>query len=1462
MPGSYVVDGTEYRFPDNYTDEQVQGILSAQGIIKNAPKDLAPPPSLEKPVLEAPHQTFAPKSYQIGTSDLSAPPPVAPGPMMVNGPVMRRVPGTSVYRGGDRSLNVAGSKPIGEKVAGGGPTFSGPPTPEEMPIGKLANQIADTPLIAPDTFDGKNDDNALGYAVDAGQGVLNAAAGSTTPKNIAIMLATMGLAAVPGILAKLGSAGVSAYFATQAGKAAMEQYPELKHHAEQGAWHAVAANAGAIAANVGMAVGAGTHALGEATGAASESLAPKEPTAEATPTPPTQVQRVSPATPNPPTAATATTPESPATIALQVDQLGQGARKVVMFPKGQGQPGVLPEGVSVTHDAFGNTYAYRPDLVKTSEIHSAAKNNTLPEILGGPEGMGAPDKSALQGEPITVVGRSADGTEAQSTATDPEHLPETVAATHAVTPPGGTVGVEPVEGVLGERAGVPTVDRPPEPATENNTQVSENTQGSAVPDASTQPPPAGDFTSTFEGADAPREAVLKNAAEQIDNFKPGDKILNVVSDDVLNDIPGWIEAQAPDDFSSTGAKLPEGDLFRVDPVTGEFSAVPNADQDGIYFKRAKTPGEQPAAQLADNPERGSIPASALAIPGMDAALDQSIAMGRDVRNLFAPQTIDAGAKTTAGRLRAMFGKRLLLEARAKAAFEGFRNEFYKQASELGVHALNVIDAIEDKTGQKLNALSPEDRAYADSIRKEYDDRWNKLKKLGRLNEYLQNYYTHLYADDSAAERFVQSWQGRKPIAGAENFRKQRVYPTFREAITPEAQGGGGLKPKFDNPVDYLFAGLSQMDKAITGHEFFQEQKPDGVYSQGAGPEGYSPVDDKIFKVFGPKHGAVVLPDDAINAGMTPEEVRVLGRREMGKWYFPDGQAQVLNNYLKPGIESGKNIFDTWMKAKGIMNGLNLGFSAFHGATTSLNSAFSDMGLGLQQLGTKGQRVEGVKSIGRGITPLASVITDTLRGKDLVEAYNGTAKNPDPSALATVEALKQAGGSPHQATYNQHYFQQSLQKAFAEGRFGSAAMQAVNPLLYAEMVDRIAPIMTKLVPRAKIAAFEKAWNLEQLRNPNMPLDEVRSRAAKIWDSMDNRFGQLNQRNMLMNNMAKDVMNAVVGRPGWTIGTAREVLGGGMDAVKNVRDIALGRTTELSPRTAYTLSLVVGGALINGITTAMLTGTAPQGKDFLAPRDGGVTEDGRPSRIVLPMYLSKDIYSWATKPVATLMAKLSPPLTVGADLIRNKNFQDQKIRGAGGMGVGHYLFNSVVPYSAQGVMKNWEREQPLSKTVLPMIGVMPASKSVSLSPSEKVISEYLDDHREATKASPTEHSQLRTKVFLAAKQGNLAKARSLGRDGVAKGLLSPNDVKHSIERAMTNPLVADVKRIPDIKVVLQAYDAATPEERTKIGAEVRKKIVGARAKPYEWDDAAKATAAKYFHLQPIAPRADLSAPGGGF
>jgi hypothetical protein len=150
--------------------------------------------------------------------------------------------------------------------------------------------------------------------------------------------------------------------------------------------------------------------------------------------------------PEPPediTAAKPTVPERPETIKAQLKQLTARKRRVVMLPKGT--PGIVPKGMKLFRDEYGNRYIYHPQLITEGKIRKAIQTNSLPSILGATKnGMGAPDKSQLS-ESIAVVGRTRNGVTTQATATDARHLATTIRQVKKLTPKGGKVSIEPPE---------------------------------------------------------------------------------------------------------------------------------------------------------------------------------------------------------------------------------------------------------------------------------------------------------------------------------------------------------------------------------------------------------------------------------------------------------------------------------------------------------------------------------------------------------------------------------------------------------------------------------------------------------------------------------------------------------------------------------------------------------------------------------------------------------------------------------------------------------------------------------------------------------------------------------------------------------------------------------------------------------------------------------------------------------
>jgi hypothetical protein len=840
----------------------------------------------------------------------------------------------------------------------------------------------------------------------------------------------------------------------------------------------------------------------------------------------------------------------------------------------------------------------------------------------------------------------------------------------------------------------------------------------------------------------------------------------------------------------------------------------------------------------------------------------------ELRRAVAPQTRGEEAREAMGTLREMMGRRMLLRDRAEAAFRKFKRYFYKnEPKELGFYGLNVVDAMEG--GDTSGLRRPESRQFAEAAKLAYANRATQLVDEGIVKEenIIQNYVSHLYEDDDALKGFVGEWMAKRSFVGSESFRRKRVFPTYREGLEYVSKEGKQLKPKYDNPVDLLMAGLSAMDRSITGHQAFREWYEHNylVYVRAGkkGPAGWAPIKDKIFTVFGPHFGAVKLPSSpTIGRGRTvniaPEDVEVIGQREMGSYWAPEGMAQVADNWLSETAQ-GSSLFRILMNIKGAMNALNL-VSYFHALTTSFNSAVSDLSLGMKYL-AEGKPQDAAPLVAKAATG-ASVIPDLVRGNRLTAVWDGTATNPTPEEIATVEAMVKAGFGPHQSDFNPDRWWNGAMDSFAKGENAKAAAKLANPLLHIERAMK--PLMSWMVPYAKMAAAQKGMLFEIQKHPGMPFTEARYRFGKVGDSIDNRFGQLNQNNLFLNGAFRSVMNGLVGRPGWTIGTIKELLGGWfVDPVLQFRDYYNGDDVEMSHKTAYAIAVVIMTAWFNGMLTYFLTGKKPEGMDFIAFRDGGTNEDGTPSRMVFGSYVTKDVYAWTHDTLGTLVGKANPAITMASEWGRNYDYYRHKIHGEGGQGTLQWALKSRLPYPVTQYMRNRESAQPLLKsTLLPAVGIAPAPRSMTLSPARSYLSDFMREHSDMIRANPSDHSRAMTQVIVAAHKDPEA-AQRMGDQFVTEGKMSDRDVKSALNRAGKQPIVGELEwagglnqytqlSYANVTAIVNAYDKANKTEREQIDGALKGKIQAklsrVRNEPWKWTDNTRELAAKYFDVQP--------------
>jgi hypothetical protein len=268
-----------------------------------------------------------------------------------------------------------------------------------------------------------------------------------------------------------------------------------------------------------------------------------------------------------------------------------------------------------------------------------------------------------------------------------------------------------------------------------------------------------------------------------------------------------------------------------------------------------------------------------------------------------------------------------------------------------------------------------------------------------------------------------------------------------------------------------------------------------------------------------------------------------------------------------------------------------------------------------------------------------------------------------------------------------------------------------------------------------------------------VDAKRAGLGKLWDSVDNRMGQLVYDNVFWNRALKDGLMASVRSVGWNLGTFRE-LGGGVLDVKNIM-----RDKGFSDRTAYVVALPLVAAIYGSVLHYANTGQPPQDmKDAFYPKTGRQRPDGSDDRVSLPTYM-KDVFAYGqdatnfakygTDPTQTLKNKANPLISTISQMLNNEDFFGGAIRNPADSAVkqmadeASYLMQQVAPFSLrnyqQQAKEKGETPSALGYLTSPsMIGIAPAPGYITKSPEQLESSQVsrmreplIEKYREAIK-----------------------------------------------------------------------------------------------------------------------------------
>lgn len=717
--------------------------------------------------------------------------------------------------------------------------------------------------------------------------------------------------------------------------------------------------------------------------------------------------------------------------------------------------------------------------------------------------------------------------------------------------------------------------------------------------------------------------------------------------------------------------------------------------------------------------------------------------------------------------------------------------------------------------EKENGPLPNPDDLAARIRQSFDAARQRVTDAsGKLDEFIVNYMPGMYENQAQARNFSQNWAARRPLEGGSEFLKQKMYEFHSDALK------AGLQPVTDNPVRAMMMRVEQLNRFAMAHEFKNKLVQEGFaawYNTGdAPPVGHEPLNDKIF-----------------------------GQGGIGGYFAPSRVARTFNNFVSTGLTGAWRVpytdfslYDGLKSTNNLANQMQLGLSVFHGVETTLNSGFTTMAKGLRQVINEGKIVSGVGNIAKGSTFIAPLIEDAWNGsKGLINFRDPTqelnyAQLGNDLETANANVYTQTGFQLQQIEHMKKNWATATDDMRAPRTRAWATAKAAGNLLSSGVEATSWPLMNYLIPRVKLGAFYKMSQQIHEEMVGQPPEDINSALQKAWDSVDNRFGQVNYDNMFMNKTVKDIMSLSVRSPGWNIGTLREVGGGAVDLAKSASDLVQGKGLKISNRTAYTAAMVAGTMYVNSIYNYLHTGQMPQGMDYFFPKDGTKSAAGEENRVYPKTYVY-DFINLYHAPLTTAWHKAAPDISTVSDLIRNEDYYHHEIRDPGNSPVQNaastlgYMAHQFVPFSFGNLQEAQLRGQ--SSKAESFMGILPAPRWAGRTAAENLAYGYFEKTQgsDANDAASLEKKKdfidLRNKV----KSGTITDDQV--QEALDKGKLNPKMIKYLYESKSDPQIINWTKNLRSSSHVMNVWNAATPEEKKILLPTVMNKIVSLDSGP---------------------------------
>lgn len=805
--------------------------------------------------------------------------------------------------------------------------------------------------------------------------------------------------------------------------------------------------------------------------------------------------------------------------------------------------------------------------------------------------------------------------------------------------------------------------------------------------------------------------------------------------------------------------------------------------------------------------------SAVPIPGLKQFVEQDVVptaaevvqgvkkTAAAVESALSPATKSEPSQIGAGIVREHNADLARKDLIARKALEGAKASF----DELGpAGSLDFIDKMESGAAQ----ATPEADVIASHLRDAFDDRLAQVRALGtgKLQQAIQDYFPHIWKDPKAATDWYGKIFGKRPLEGPKSFLKKRTIPTTADGIA------AGLQPVSTNPVDLTLLKLHEIDRYLMGQRIMAEYKDNGlakfVRVTQKPPADMVKIDDRVAQVTG---------------GISAQGALVL----RGHYYAPADAARIINNFLSPGLK-GQPWFDAMRWSGNLMNQAQLGLSAFHMTFTAIDSATSSLALGLQKIAEGGTRniAKGLLDAGKSAIPIYAPIENFIKSNKFLKEYYKPGSQAG-TIGELVDAFQAAGGRVKMDQFYSNSAAGNFVKAWRSGNYPGAILR--SPFALIDVFAK--PLMEIMVPRMKIGIFMDMAKFElEKMTPAQRGDRnyVRHTLGGVWDSVDNRMGQLVYDNLFWSKTLKDMAFIGVRSVGWNLGTFRELGGAVVDTAKRLERAGTARQTEpmLSRKMAYAAALTMVTSLYGAMYQYLRTGKGPEDKrDYPMPRTGRINPDGTEERVMLPTYF-KDIAPLVvagqhsgpggvvSRAALTATHKLHPLLSSISQMLDNKDFYGNEIVNRDDPLVSKlydeakFIGKQFVSFSVRNVQ---QRSDDTKETIAEsFLGILPASKELMRTKAEQMMVDYV---RSKIPTGAATHEQAERKDI---KKDLLMRAQK-GED-IAEGLIqqvedgkmSRSQARRIFSDSFIEPRIRLFKRL-SVDEAQRVLDASTSTER---------------------------------------------------